>query len=157
MVLHAGPRHLRANCWHEKGLSSSQVANTTGVGSGRPKGKGTPKGGKAKGKGKSKGKGKGKKGTNAVEEEWWNDQWTPEWTEEWSTWEAEVTANAEEELTTVDLGDVCGLCENPEMDANGWIRMLLDSGCARTVFPSGATYGTRSTPKKRVLLKTAPR
>ena len=122
--------HIRANCWHEPARSGHKGGA-----------KGGKEGKKGKGKGKTKGKGKGKKGgTNVVEEEW----------------EAEAEADEEEELTTVDVGDVCGLCERPEVDADGWLRLLLDSGCARTVFPQDADYGVSSPSKHpRVLLKTA--
>ena len=47
--------------------------------------------------------------------------------------------------------EICKLSERPEVDEEGWIRLLLDSECARTVFPMDADYGISSEPKRKQL------
>ena len=89
----------------------------------------------AKGRGRGKGKGKDK-GANAVEEETAEDDLG--------------------EVTTFSFPDVCQLSSNrPEVDKDGWIRCLLDSGCARTVFPMDADYGVSSKAVRKYKFATA--
>jgi hypothetical protein len=87
----------------------------------------------AKGKGKGgKGKETARKSTNALEDE------TPE---------------PEKEVGMLDMFDV-GAMEKEPIDATSWVKINLDTGAARTVFPENVKYGERK-EEKVVNFKTA--
>jgi len=64
----------------------------------------------------------------------------------------------EEEQGGFDMGhfDICQLTTgSPEWDAEGWIRMNLDTGCARSVYPMDAEYGKEGEAREPIKMKTA--
>lgn len=146
--------HLAKDCWHaakpdawrtqsgSSGKASSRTADTECYKCGKrghiakdcwAKGDGHGRGGKV---GRGKGKGGGKKDANALGEC--------------------VGDGSEEPDQEVGVFDVASLGTSTSLvDAAGWLRLNLDTGAARSVFPENADYGLKVEEKNVTNFRTA--